>query len=73
MRYLPWTEGKTMLRKYSCVEKFFKKWKWNCGIMHDFDHQEELYRYFYDEDDRTPQQRIHDDEYYMDETDYFSI
>jgi hypothetical protein len=66
MRYLPWTDNKTLYGKYSPVQKFFKKWKWNCGILHDFEYQEELYRYFYEFDDRTPEQRLFDDEFYID-------
>ena len=70
MRYLPWTENKKLIGRYSPVEKFFKKWKWNCGIIRNREYSEELFRYFYDWDERTPQQRIIDDEFYLDETDY---
>jgi len=63
MKFLPWTEGKTLIRTYTPVEKFFLKWRWNCGIIRGYEFGDELFRYFYDCDQTTPRQRIIDELY----------
>ena len=67
MKFLMFTESKKLLGKYSVVEKFFYKWRWNCEIIDNITYNHELFRYFYEVDSRTPLERLHDDEYYIDE------
>lgn len=67
MKYLMWTPEKKLLGNYSPIEKFFKKWMWNCEIMDHFSQNDELYRYFYEYDNRSPAERLQDNEMYIDE------
>ena len=64
MRYLQWTEHKMLLGKYSIAEKFFKTWMWNCNIQ--IEYFDELFRFFYETDTRTPSERLRDHETYID-------
>ena len=46
------------------AEKYFKKWRWNCGIIKFDEEYSDIYREFYEVDIRTPEEIDRDDDFY---------